>query len=420
VFQRVNHFRHARALTRKDHLKRHIQRFCANVGGQNVIRNGYPGLIDKAKTGGGEQMTTGKEQASNAFDIMQQTFILPQEFNNFVTAFSQCQAEVGKDRNFWIMKPVALSRGRGISVINDIGSVSYSEQIVCQKYLMNPLLLDGYKFDLRIYVLATSFSPLEAFVYKEGFARLSSEKFSTNPEHLQNKYVHLTNSSIQKHASGGIKSDNAAKFGGEDGGNKVSLTYLWKRLKAEGIDTDLLWQSTKDVCLKTLVCTDDSIPNQPNAFEVYGFDVIFDDALRPWVIEVNSSPAMARETKLDEQVKEPMIHDTARLVSPPAFDRSELVSVCERRMREIHNKASHRKRIDNKRNNGGGKELEMKSEKDELEKDLSGILMGKIPRQYGELPEVMGGYERLAPAEPSYERIMKLKRKLFKAVPKPN
>ena len=76
--------------------------------------------------------------------------------------------------NYWILKPVGLSRGRGISLINKLEDVVFSEPIVLQKYIMNPLLVDGYKFDMRIYVLVTSMNPLEAFIYKEGFARLST------------------------------------------------------------------------------------------------------------------------------------------------------------------------------------------------------------------------------------------------------
>lgn len=94
------------------------------------------------------------------------------------------------------MKPAAKSRGRGIQVVNELTAISYGEPVVIQRYIKNPLLINGYKFDMRIYVVVTSVNPLEAFLYKDGFGRFSTIPFSLNPNDKGNKYIHLTNVSI--------------------------------------------------------------------------------------------------------------------------------------------------------------------------------------------------------------------------------
>ena len=43
--------------------------------------------------------------------------------------------------------------------------------IVAQHYLPKPLLINAYKFDMRIYALVLSCDPLRVFIYKEGLAR---------------------------------------------------------------------------------------------------------------------------------------------------------------------------------------------------------------------------------------------------------
>lgn len=68
---------------------------------------------------------------------------------------------------------------------------------VISRYINNPLLINGHKFDLRIYVAVTSFDPLRVYVYKEGLARFATEQYSSTIS-IDNKYAHLTNYSVNK------------------------------------------------------------------------------------------------------------------------------------------------------------------------------------------------------------------------------
>ena len=49
---------------------------------------------------------------------------------------------------------------------------------------------------MRLYVLLTQVQPMKIYLYKEGLARFSTEKFDL--QCIDNKFSHLTNSSINK------------------------------------------------------------------------------------------------------------------------------------------------------------------------------------------------------------------------------
>jgi len=71
------------------------------------------------------------------------------------------------------------------------------DHLIVSKYIDNPLLINGHKFDLRIYVCITSYEPLRIYIYKEGLARFASEKYSLK-DAKTNLFNHLTNYSINK------------------------------------------------------------------------------------------------------------------------------------------------------------------------------------------------------------------------------
>lgn len=380
IWQKINHFVDSKQLTRKDLLKRNLQRFTDRTGKAGVV-----------------------------FEIMPKTFLLPNEYTLFVREFMSHENEVTesgeKVKNIWIMKPVGLSRGRGITLVKDMSQLAYSHTSVLQRYVPNPLCLDGYKFDLRLYVLVTSFQPLEAFIYQDGFARISTQRFSLDEADLDNKFIHLTNSSIQNQSTSGPSKDNplVKENEGETNGSKIPLlgkTGLWKRLERYNFNTDVLWKNICLLVVKSLVAVDDKIAHQPCCFEVFGYDVLIDELGRPWLLEVNASPSMGRDTQLDVRVKNSMICDTIRLLDVAPYDRAAVARVLKKRIKDI-----------------SSKNFALSKSDPDLENNLKDILGDYIPRKYGEVPKNMGGYEMLCPNTKFFESAMKFKGKIIKGAP---
>ena len=124
------------------------------------------------------------------------TYILPNEYRQFINYFN----EDGNEKCVWICKPSDLSRGRGITILNKIEDLKYDQQSVLQKYIDNPMLINGLKWDLRIYVAISCVRPLKLHLYKDGLVRFSTDRYDTSK--LNNQFSHLTNSSINKYAHG--------------------------------------------------------------------------------------------------------------------------------------------------------------------------------------------------------------------------
>ena len=91
----------------------------------------------------------------------------------------QLQESMAKKVNkAWICKPSASSQGKGIFITQDINEIPERTPMVVCEYVNDPLLIDGYKFDLRIYVALTSINPLRLYIYEDGLARFATQKYN--------------------------------------------------------------------------------------------------------------------------------------------------------------------------------------------------------------------------------------------------
>ncbi|XP_030763477.1 tubulin polyglutamylase TTLL5-like [Sitophilus oryzae] len=84
----------------------------------------------------------------------------------------------------------------------------------------------------------------------------------------------------------------------------------------------------EDVVIKAVLASANSIisackmfvPHQNNCFELYGFDILIDSNLKPWLLEVNLSPSLNCDSPLDVRLKSAMLADLLTLVGIPAVD----------------------------------------------------------------------------------------------------
>ena len=257
------------------------------------------------------------------------------------------------------------SRGRGIFIIRDLLDVSAQavERCVVCRYIENPLLINGLKFDLRIYVAVTSFFPLRVFIYEEGLARFATETYRDDA--YKNPFIHLTNYSINKKSKkfALLNQDLEDDDLHEASGSKWTLTAFRRFLRENQIDDNLLWTKieacvarsllsiantcatgenhsfTQQFCrisrLSVLAATQDWAKYRTSCFELFGFDVLIDDNLNPWVLEVNLSPSLSVESNLDFGVKTNMIADLFNIVGFNLFDRTKTVDEGEEKSQDL-------------------------------------------------------------------------------------
>ncbi|XP_009684094.1 probable tubulin polyglutamylase TTLL2 [Struthio camelus] len=280
-WQRLNHYPEAVRITRKDYLARHLKRMKGAYG-------------------------------SALYEFSPVAFIMPNDYVKFIAEYFKEKQSLGRRPSYWICKPVDLSRGRGILIFQDIKDFEYDCTVIVQKYISNPLLISGYKLDLRLYVCVTSFCPLTIYTYEEGLVRFATEKFDLSS--LDNVFSHLTNTSINKYGASYKKYKE-----GIGCGCKWTFSKFRSYLRIYGVDDLLLWKKINNIVMLTLLAVT-PLPAASNCFELFGFDILIDDKFKPWLLEVNYNPALCLDCSIDATVKRKLLHDIVELLNYKQID----------------------------------------------------------------------------------------------------
>uniref|UniRef100_H2T511 Tubulin tyrosine ligase like 4 n=1 Tax=Takifugu rubripes TaxID=31033 RepID=H2T511_TAKRU len=294
--QKLNHFPGTFQIGRKDRLWRNLSKMQSRFGKQE-------------------------------FGFFPRTFVLPQDIKLLRKAWEDCGS-----RQKWIIKPPASARGIGIQVIHKWSQMPRKRPLLVQKYLHKPYLISGNKFDLRIYVYVTSYDPLRIYIFSDGLVRFASCKYSSSMKTLSNKFMHLTNYSVnKKNSEYQTNSDDKACQG-----HKWALKALWEYLGSRGVNTTLIWEKIKDIVVKTIIASEPyvlslmkiNVESPYSCHELFGFDIMLDENLKPWILEVNISPSLHSNTALDVSIKGQMVKDLLNLAGFRLPRREDVMASC--------------------------------------------------------------------------------------------
>jgi len=225
-------------------------------------------------------------KAAAVLDFMPQTFQLPQQEEAFASYLASQPASE------WLFKS-AKHRGvkrvaRGDPALRDPGA-----GVLVQQAVSNPFLIDNKFFDAGFYVVVTSVNPLRVYLFNDVLIRAAPMDFEAGKvdAHVDSYVVGddylppWQMPSLRPFYTWGMS----------------TLNVLRAYLVSIGKDPQAMMDNVAQVVAETfahfeprMVRAAERYPHGARSFfALYRMDIIFDDALKPHVIEINQSPNLS-------------------------------------------------------------------------------------------------------------------------------
>jgi hypothetical protein len=241
------------------------------------------------------------------------TYLLPSEFPEFQRFHSSLCSKT-QVAPFWVIKPRIGSCGKGIKLVQSTFEASTIVKPSIAQLMVDPLLLNGLKFDFRFYVLIASLEPFTCFLYREGIARFCTEPYQPPTKATRDdKYRNLTNTAVN------VGSNRPPE----------EFTRMASEVMAQIVrrypQAAHLWDEICDVCrmlmgslYPTIMATlprrfgqRDGVRLSPaqRFFHIFGVDIIIDADRRPKLLELNDRPSLSVTVAFEGELKTGMLRE---------------------------------------------------------------------------------------------------------------
>ena len=251
------------------------------------------------------------------YNYMLETYSYPKEKQEIIEKFSKYNLK--NDNDVWMIKPTMGSLGLEISILTNYSDIKLKNYLIT-KYLYNPHLIKGYKYDLRFHGLVSTIKPLKLYLYNEGLVRLASEKYNFSVSDPHNKYSFLTNLFINK--------KNKKKFIYPKNMKNMEDSNLWnldtfqKYCSRNNINYEKLYSEVGDIFIKMMITVREKIIDNiektnlqySNFYHLIGFDIILDENLKPYLLETNRRCGFRNDNDAEKYYTYNIIADTLNII----------------------------------------------------------------------------------------------------------
>ncbi|KAM4651943.1 inactive polyglycylase TTLL10 [Discoglossus pictus] len=235
-----------------------------------------------------------------------------------------------KEGQTWICKPTGLNQGRGIFLIKtpeEINNLRSQVQVsnngstymknpskcpqarIVQRYIQNPLLLDGRKFDIRSYLLIASTVPYIVF-FRHGYVRLTCNNYDPKSDDLTG---HLTNQYMQKKNPLYSELKEETVWGMDRFNSYVNEHFAAAKKLPQDWVFNVFTKRMQQIMMHCFLAVKSKLECRLGYFDLFGCDFLIDEDFKVWLLEMNCNPALHTNCEVLKDVIPCVVNETLDL-----------------------------------------------------------------------------------------------------------